>query len=104
MEGGKRGRRGGVPGMAEDSERLTGGTERQRGPVGSGWVREGVRGSRGSAARCADWQARQHTAGRLGFKPDSNRIKLFKMVQTDSKLSKLWLTQNGAFLCSKNCK
>jgi hypothetical protein len=37
--------------------------------------------------------ARQHSAGWPGFKPDSNRIQLFKTVQTNSKLPKLWPTQ-----------
>jgi hypothetical protein len=58
---------------------------------GPGGQRLGAGGSereRGSAAWGTDWHARQHSASRPGFKPDSNRLKQFKKVQTVSKLPK----------------
>jgi hypothetical protein len=81
--------------------RLTGRTGRQRGPVGQ---RLGVGGSereQGSAVIGADRWARQHSAGQPGFKSDSNRIQLFKTVQTDLKLTKLWLTQKCFLVLQK---
>jgi hypothetical protein len=63
------------------------------GPSGQRLGAGGSEREQGSAVRGADWRPRQHSADRLGFKPDSNRIQLFKTVQTDSKLLKLWLTQ-----------
>jgi hypothetical protein len=77
---------------------------RDRATTGPSGQRLGVGGSereQGSVAIGADRWARQHSAGQPGFKPDSNGIQLFKTVQTDLKLTKLWLTQKCFLVLQK---
>jgi hypothetical protein len=61
----------------------TTGPSRQR--LGAG----GSERERGSVARGADQRARQHSAGRLCFKPIHTESKILQTVRMDSKFSKL---------------
>jgi hypothetical protein len=65
---------------------------RDRATTGPSGQRLGAGGSereRGSVARGADRQARQHSAGRLCFKPIHTESKILQTVRMDSKFSKL---------------
>jgi hypothetical protein len=67
-----------------------------RATTGPGGQRLGAGGVRGSGAVQHEMLTSGSSStvpGWPGFKPDSNRLKQFKMVQTDSKSPKFWLTQ-----------